>query len=240
MPDELIETQEVVEPQESGLNADDGGGDNPDDQVSELASNGLPFALNGEGKSLGYPVNTSVKDMDPVEQAAYWKVQSRTWESRAKKKPELESNDEVERLQAEIEQLRDSQLSEEQRTAQAAIEEAVEAARAETAAHYKGLLNQEQLTGYARHYLKTDEKVAEWLPTINKDFFLGEDGNVDVEKVQSHFSVFGTSEQQQDPAPRTPEWVNAGQGRPGAKPKPSPTAEAAAALAKRFPDHFQK
>ena len=208
------------------------------ENTPELASNGRPFATNGEGKNLGYPIDTSVKDMDPAEQAAYWKVQSRTWENRAKKKPDAESNDEAEQLRARIAELEGARLTDEQQAAQAAIDEAVAAARAETEEHWKGLLNREQLSSYARPYLKTDARVNQWLTDINQTGFLGDEGFVDAEKVTAHFTaIYGElgGEPEQPTGPKPIEYRAAGQGVPGAKPKKDYKALASEQLAKRFP-----
>ena len=236
---DLIDTPETTDinpdPQGTEPDVENSGGDTTPD----LASNGQPFAVSSDGKKLGYPVDTSVKDMDPAEQAAYWKVQSRTWENRAKKKPDANSNDdEAEQLRARIAELEGAQLSEEQAAAQAAIEQAVAEARAETEAHYKGLLNREQLSSYARPYLKTDERVDKWLNDINQNGFLKDDGFVDATKVTEHFTaIYGElkDETTQPPERKPAEYRNGGQGQQGAKPKKDYKALASEQIAKRFP-----
>lgn len=76
----------------------------------------------GQGNEAGFPDNTSVKDMKPEEQAAYWKNMSRRNEDRVKAYGDLTPEQAIQ-LKKDIQDAKSNSLSEQERAVEAAKEE---------------------------------------------------------------------------------------------------------------------
>ncbi len=80
----------------------DKGGDQPPQRQPGVPPN---YAIDGNGASLGYPVETPVAQMKPEEQAAYHRVQGRKHEQRNKQWSETVGNRTPEQVKADLERL---------------------------------------------------------------------------------------------------------------------------------------
>lgn len=103
------------------------GGDGGNSGDGDKGGSGGDAGTSGETSGAeGFPANTSVKDMEPGEQAAYWKHQSRKNEDRWKAYGDI-TPEQVTKLKQDTDAARTQSLSEQDR----AVEEAKEAGRAE-------------------------------------------------------------------------------------------------------------
>ncbi|QBP33238.1 scaffolding protein [Gordonia phage BrutonGaster] len=212
-------------------NEDDGNGAGPDDgDASEpQTSNGKAFAVDGEGNSLGYPVDTPVKEMSVEEQMNYWKRQSRKKEDQLKK---AKSPDEIAKLEQELADLKaQSQTADEKK-----LEEAVAAARAEGETEAKNfylpLLHETQIRGYAHPFLKEEKAIDTWLQGIAIENFVdSETQMIDGEKVNSYLkAIYG------EPGKSTtsPQFQNTGQFQGRKKERVNYAQQGAEIAARRF------
>ncbi|MEG9248015.1 hypothetical protein V6S67_07950 [Arthrobacter sp. Soc17.1.1.1] len=114
-------------------NGDGTGGDNSGTGTGAGGDNG---AGTGGDTDTGFPANTSVKDMKPEEQSAYWRHQARKHEDRVKAYGDL-TPEQARQLKKDIEDNRTKSLTEQER----AVEAAKEAGRAEV----RSVLGQERV-----------------------------------------------------------------------------------------------
>ncbi|WP_146067346.1 hypothetical protein [Arthrobacter sp. SX1312] len=114
-------------------NGDGTGGDTGGTGTGAGGDNGS--GGNGSDTDTGFPANTSVKDMKPEEQSAYWRHQARKHEDRVKAYGDL-TPEQARQLKKDIEDSRTKSLTEQER----AVEEAKEAGRAEV----RSVLGQER------------------------------------------------------------------------------------------------
>jgi len=142
----------------------------------------------------GFPQNTKVEDMQPLEQAAYWRNQSKVQQKR------VEGIDlaKLQKDSEDLEKLRKDSLDEQQR----AVEEAREEARREGenigAERYlkdavKGRF--QALTG------KTDEEVDTAFEHVDPKSFTDDKGAIDAAKLKTFAEVFGPKGSTQQPDP---------------------------------------
>lgn len=94
-----------------------------------------PKSGDGDATANGFPANTSVKDMKPEEQAAYWRSAARKHEDRVKAYGDL-TPEQARQLKQDIENARTKDLPEQERV----LEAAKEAGRNE----YRSVLGQER------------------------------------------------------------------------------------------------
>ena len=174
-----------------GGDPNQGGDDDPNDSSETETSNGKPWAVDHEGKSLGYPAETPIAEMSIQEQVAYWKRQSRKKENELKK---TKSPEEIQKLEAELAELRGKTQTEDEKR----LAEAVEAARqeGEQAARefYLPRLHETQLRGFAHVYIKDEAALNTWINGIAiKNFVDAETQMVDGEKVSAYLeAIYGT------------------------------------------------
>lgn len=219
---------------------------NLENEGADNKNNGSPAeAVDANGEKLGYPANTRIADMDFEQQAAYWKHHARKHEAKSKSVDESKNNEEVEALKAQIEALKQAQLTDEQKASQKAFEEAVAEARKaaieETTAAFQPQIQSLQLDGYARAALKNhkdaDRKIASFLEFANIDKLLTEDKLVDGEKVKAALiSMYGEAPQEGDSAKNTTGgYPNFGQGSQLKETVVNSAEYGKAMAAKRFP-----
>jgi hypothetical protein len=158
---------------------------------------------------LGFPKETRVDEMTAVEQAAYWKHQSRKHEKTAKDRADYSE------LKAKADQ-----FDEEQRKSESEhdrkLREAAEAARREG----ENIGAQRYLRDAIRADLrattgKSNDDLKSVMDVIDITKFVNTDGDIDSEKLTSFASQFGVSESTQ----HQPDPVRAALVR-GSKPKP--------------------
>lgn len=135
----------------------------------------------GKDADKGFPENTAVADMQPAEQAAYWKFQSRKHQQRAESRADYdELKAKADRLVA-LEQASESEHEK-------ALREAREAAKAEGRTEAQAEANRTVVTalmdGALRGRGKTDEQVESLLKHFNPESFVV-DGQPDTKAILS-------------------------------------------------------
>lgn len=128
-----------------------------------------------------FPANTPVAEMNPVQQAAYWKAQSRKHEQRAKSVP---APDELKKLRddaAELEKVRQASMGEQERAVATAKAEAA----ASTAREYALRLVAAEFRAATAGRMSRDD-LAATLEPLDLSKFVSENGDVDVERVTTY------------------------------------------------------
>lgn len=150
-----------------------------------------------------FPPNTAVAEMTPVQQAAYWRNQSKVQQSR------VPANlTELQQKASQYDQLVASTRSE----AEVAIDEALEMGRAEGRAEVQAQAAQEFLRGQLSQG-RTDEQVDALMRGINAGGFVGQDGKIDYTGLRAFATTLGGATGGGDP--------DIGNGRRGGAGKPS-------------------
>lgn len=162
----------------------------------------------------GYPEGTPVADMTAVQQAAYWKAQSRKHESRVKGMGDYES---LKAQASEYQKLVEANRSEQ--------EKAVEAAKAEgrnsALAEFGSRLVEAQITAASTGRL-SDEQRSILFDGLDRSKFLTADGVPDVERINALINGIAPKPvDEQEPAR-----VDMGQGRRNGAVAPSLAAGA--------------
>lgn len=128
------------------------------------------------GSDKGFPADTPVAQMTPTQQVAYWKDKARKHEERARN---AVRPSEHQQLKDELEQLRQSQLSDQERN----LEEAKSAARAEGKQEAAAALQRELVIAKLQIATQQDEAALKYL---DHTAFLTESGEVDTDKVSEY------------------------------------------------------
>lgn len=210
--------------------ADGGDGSAGDDNGQQ--QNNQQQSTNGQqsgGSDKGFPDNTAVKDMTAEQQAAYYRFHNRKAENTLAGFKGV-TPQQVQEMQAELEGLRDKQLSADQK----AIKDAEKAARAAADAEWKPKLQTAQLRAIAGEVLKGDD-LESWMFGRNPAAFADDQGDIDREKVMAHLAPKGTggqNGQQQSNQGQQRDWGQHSGGAGGAALKPG--ANGIAAAEKRF------
>lgn len=145
----------------------------------------------------GFPANTPVAEMEPAQQAAYWKHQSRKHEGRASAFNGGLTAAEAQALQDRIAAFEQEKLTDQERAVATAAEQARADARAEAEKELLPKLQEMQVRTYAASILSKDQ-LAAWVPTVNLQAFVGESGDVDEEKVMGTLTaIFGETQHPQ-------------------------------------------
>lgn len=145
----------------------------------------------------GFPPNTPVAKMEPTQQAAYWKHQSRKHEGRATAFNGGLTAAEAQALQERIAAFEQEKLTDQERAVASAAEQARADARSEAEKELLPRLQEMQVRTYAASILSKDQ-LAAWVPTVNLQAFVGESGEVDEEKVMGTLTaIFGEPQHQQ-------------------------------------------
>lgn len=129
---------------------------------------------------LGFPKETPVAEMQPAEQAAYWKHQSRKHEGRSTEFQRLVGNRTADQLKADLAEL-ESVRQEKLTPSEKALEEAKKAAREDTLREFTPRLAAMALHA-ALTTLPEDAREA-FIDTVDLSKFITKNGEVDTGKV---------------------------------------------------------
>lgn len=161
----------------------------------------------------GYPDHTPLEQMTVEQQAAYWKHQARKHEDRVKERSDY---DDLKRKAGELDQLKASQMNEQEKAVEAAKQEArteafKEAGAAMVDAHIAAAVTGGRLT---------QEQADVLLEGLDRSKYLTSEHKVDTDKVKALLDKIAT------PAPGTGKgnFPDLGQGRRDGKVKPSVAA----------------
>lgn len=167
----------------SGAGAGDGTGNNG---TGTGDGTGSGNATDEHGKDLGYPKDTRVAEMTAEQRAAYWKHQSQKHEGRYKSIAGDRSFDDIRKDLDELAEIRKSQ----QTPAEQALAEAREAGKAEAIKESSS----KAATAIFRVALQAqghDEKdIDDLVENFNVANFIGEDGDVDTDKLSTFAKRF--------------------------------------------------
>lgn len=138
---------------------------------------GEPSDAGGDaGTDKGFPADTPVAQMTAAQQVAYWKDKARKHEERARNSIRPSDHQQV---KDELEQLRQSQLSDHERT----LEDAKVTARAEGKKEAAAALQRELVLAKLQIATRQDEAALKYL---DHTAFLTESGEVDTDKVSEY------------------------------------------------------
>jgi hypothetical protein len=143
-----------------------------------------PGAPEPQPTDLGFPANTPWRDMTAEQQSAYWRHQSQGWEQRAK------GRDDYDAIKADRDRLAAANLTDEQRAAQEAIEEARRDGENTGAERYLSAAVRahfQRLTGL------DDEKTTTAFRHVRPESFTDQQGEIDTTALQEFASTFGTN-----------------------------------------------
>lgn len=175
----------------------------------------------GDGDK-GYPDNTPVAEMTTAQQAAYWKAQSRKHEDRAKARADY---DDLKTKAAELDKLKQSQMSEQEKAVEAAKTDARKAALVEVGAK----LVDAEIRAVSAGRLSDDQRTV-LLDGLDRTRFLTAEGDVDTDKVKTF--VDGIAPARGDGKGGFPDL---GQGRRSGGGKPSAKEAGVAEARRRYP-----
>lgn len=179
------------------------------------------------GSDKGFPDSTPVKDMTAEQQAAYFRFHNRKAENQLASFKGV-TPQQVQDMQAELDGLRDKQLSADQK----AVKDAEKAARLAADAEWMPKLQTAQLRAIAGEVLKGDE-LESWMFGRNPAAFANDQGEVDREKVMGHLTATGGGQNdQQQSNGQQRDWGQHSGGAGGSLLKPG--ANGLAAAEKRF------
>lgn len=167
------------------IEGDDGGTGDVGGSTADTGATGGDAGAGDSGASgatdKGFPENTAVADMQPAEQAAYWKFQSRKHQQRA------ESRADYDELKAKAERLAELERASESEH-EKALREAREAAKAEGRTEALAEANRDVVTalmdGALRGRGKDDEQIEYLLKHFNPESFVA-DGKPDTKAILS-------------------------------------------------------
>lgn len=175
------------------------GGDPTNDPPAD-PPNGDPTPAGPPADDRGYPANTPVAEMTPEQQLKYHAFHSRKHENRVKEYGDI-TPERAKELLAEVEQLRQASLTDNERAVEAAKVEARQAAILETAPR----LVAAEFRAAAKGAL-TAEQTQALIEDLDLSKFLTDDGSVDVAKVEAKVAALA-------PKQTDPKFPNLGQGR---------------------------
>ena len=137
--------------------------------------------------------------MTDAQQAAYWRDKARKHEGVAKSRRDYDA------IKAELDQLKQSSMTADEKAVADARTAGEAAGRAEALASANGRIVRAELTGALRARGVADTQIASTVGAIDPAFFLADDGEVDTDKVSNYAAGFAPSGGGDDP--------DAGQGR---------------------------
>lgn len=153
----------------------------------------------------GFPENTPVAEMTPIQQAAYWRDKSRKHEARANERRDY---DELRAKAEALDALAEASKTENEKAVAAARKEAGDEARVEERAKAAVKLVDAEMRAAVAGKL-TPEQLAPILEPIDRTKFLTPEGEVDNEKVLAFVASIAPA------APAAGKFPNLGQGRHG-------------------------
>lgn len=176
----------------------------------------------------GFPDGTPLTEMTEAQQLSYWKHHARRHEDTVKGYKGL-TPQQVAELQAENDSLKTEKMSADEKALKAVRDEAFKQARAEAEAEYLPQIRAAKVQSIASDIVSGD-RLSAFMEIVDPAKLLGEDGQVDEEKVMGYLTaMYGTT----PTPPAGPRWQNFGQHTP----PPPPQAAGAggrAEAAKRF------
>ena len=153
--------------------------------------------------------------MTAEQQAAYWKFNARKHEDRVRSYGDL-SPDQVKQLQTRNQELENEKLTADQRALKEATDKAAADARAAAEAELRPKLLASQLRALASGVLG-GEQLDEWLDSVDAAKFVGDNGEIDAEKVKTKLAkTFGQPQQFGSGLPQHQNWGQHG-GTPPSK-----------------------
>lgn len=194
-----------------------------------------------QGGDKGFPEGTPLAEMTEAQQLAYWKHHARRHEDTVKGYKGL-TPQQVADLQAENDSLKTEKMSADEKALKTARDEAAKQARQEAEAQYLPQIQRSAVQGIAANIVSGDQLKA-FLDIVSPALpdgkfapptaVLGEDGQVNEEKVMGYLTaMYGTGGQPPAP-PAGPRWQNFGQYSPPPPPQKA-GAGGLAAAEKRF------
>lgn len=180
---------------ESGSSGEEESGNSTGPHIGVETHNGETVTKINEH---GYPDNTPVDQMEPEQQAAYWKYHARKHEKRSKEREDYDT------IKAKLQEYEQSNMTD----AEKQIQQAREEAREETAAEFQGRMVEATLKGTLQGRGFEEKDIDNRLSFIDKTAFLTSDGEVDSDKVNAYLDSLGAPGKQQA-------WPDTGQGNRG-------------------------
>jgi streptomycin 6-kinase len=185
-----------------------------DDAATDVVTDDTGAAA--EGSDTGFPAGTPLAEMTTEQQLAYYKHQNRQAESKLAKFKGVTPKQFTD-MQTRISELESQALSADEK----ALKEAVDTARAEAATEAQKLylprLQLSDIRGIAAPILDEDQ-LEGWLAGIDPKRFVGDDGEVDKDKVMTNLTaMFGRSRQQSSQVRQWGQYTNQtpATGQPG-------------------------
>lgn len=154
------------------------------------------------GTDKGFPDNTPVADMTAEQQAAYWKFHARKHEERANARADYDA---VKAKADELDELKKSQMSDQDK----AVQEAKDQARAETLAEVGGRMVDTHINAAVTANRITQDQADVVLGSLDRSKFLTDDGDVDADKVEALLTTLAPSSNGDEKGRK----VDLGQGR---------------------------
>jgi hypothetical protein len=172
----------------------------------------------------GFPANTPLAEMTTEQQLAYFKHQNRQAENKLAKFKGVTPK-QFSEMQTRIHELENAALSADEKALKEAVDQAKADATAAVEALYLPRLQLSDIRGIAAPILDADQ-LEGWLGGIDPKRFVGDDGEVDSDKVMTNLTaMFGRSRQQQISPVR--QWGQYGNsGTPSTQPGSGGRAEA--------------
>ncbi len=177
----------------------------------------------------GFPENTPVAQMTDAERANYFQFQNRQTDNKLSAFKGV-TPQQVEEMQAELEGLRNEKLSASDKALKEAANTAAVAAKAEAEAAWRPKYQAAQLKSAAGTVIKDSEQLDAFLAFADPAKFVGDDGEIDTEKVMGHLTALYGQQQQAGGQQQRPAWGQHSGGTPPVKPGEAGKAEAS----KRF------
>lgn len=148
----------------------------------------------------GYPDNTPIKEMTADQQAAYWKYHAQKHERRSKEREDYDT------IKAELDQLKQSQMTD----AEKQVEQAKAEGKAEAAQEFSTRMVDATLRGSLKGLQLADDDIDSRLAFLDRKTFLTDDGEVDSDKVNAYLEGITPNKQNNEDA-----WPDTGGGSRG-------------------------
>lgn len=139
----------------------------------------------------GYPDNTKVEDMQPAEQAAYWRDQARKHEGRNRDILKVTGGKYGDDLKAILDE-RETLIHEKRTDGEKAVEDAKNETRAEVRQEFGSKLAAAEFRAALAHV--DGERRDQIIEGINLSAYLTDDGDVDTAKVQSYAATIAPAD----------------------------------------------
>lgn len=169
--------------------------------------------------------------MTPDQQLAYWKHYARKHED-AVKAFQGKTPQQLADMQTELEQLRERNMTADEKLLNAARKEAAKQAKEAAEAEYLPQIRAARVQSIASQVVQGD-KLSAFMELVDTSKLLGEDGNVDETKVMGYLTAMYGETTPSSAGPRPPQWQNFGQFT-SPPPRGKPGEAGAAEAQKRF------